>query len=217
MLSPEGNAYVTVTNQRLLIHSTGKGFLEKSEINQQVFLSDIGMLKVGYTNDFNWLAFLICGLVFASLGGFFFNARIPFLDAFLNAQLSIPVPLGSQIRAIELGIMGVLLWFFCWEFCRRSMFYLQIFAGSSVTPLSLGEGYGKSSAFNALMGRPVGETSKMIRELGALVADIKLNGDAAISRWLEEENLLPDVQIGTNDRFKNILAIPYRGGRRPLI
>lgn len=94
---------------------------------------------------------------------------------------------GIEILAIVLVILTIFIGLILLAFCRRQIFYLQIFSSqASGSPITIGEGignFGGARAVGALVGKPTPSTDKMMTVLGAIISDIKEMGDHAIELW----------------------------------
>jgi hypothetical protein len=172
LLRPRSSVYVSVTNQRLLLNAVAhQGEFLESRICQQVLLKNIKGVNTGYTFQTHWIRFLIYLLVFGALGGWVILRPDPLIYLFQRPSFL------QIIALIAFGVIDVL--FALWLATER-LFALEIFSSLGSGAVTLGQGYGE--ALKALKGEPTGETDQMIEELGALLADLTMNGDDADER-----------------------------------
>jgi hypothetical protein len=247
---PPTEGYLTITNKRVVFHSTGKSLTGNSLMINEMPLEDVAGLSVYEGLSFNWLLFLLftgaafmatqvaVGLLPSFLISYWFAALLilPYLliwllkgnilndqlkeqviktlaNAKLNQDLSHYQPTARILLAVGLAILAwrlafttigmsfiawlILLIIYGYIFLttvgRRHTFSLQIGsktmkdAGIYIPGDSLNLLFNReSTALQGLGSRPAEDAPQVIRELGALLLDIRQLGDLGIEKWKQK-------------------------------
>jgi hypothetical protein len=194
------HAYLTVTNQRLVISGhrlTAFGSV-RSRISQQVSIASVSGVFSGYTRVTDWLKFGVCFLAL-SLGRYAYVAWLAAekyiamtgADADTAGRASALVLALAHPATVRgyfsgFGWHGAFFLIVSYLIAQRWLFALRLHTAAASAPISLGEGYGSKSALLGLRGQPTSQSEKLTCELGQLVEDVRLNGDEAIARWAQK-------------------------------
>jgi len=110
-----------------------------------------------------------------------------------NGLLSAAEKIGYvPVELILLGIFGMLLGlaafiggpFMVWQLGFGKAFFLNIYSSQSAgTPISLGNADRANLVLLSLCGQPTTSTDYMMKELGALIADLKTDKEEAFRIW----------------------------------
>lgn len=197
MKFPRCDGYLTVTNKRVIFHglprprnavdqfantpvNPNRPNLDCRIVNEVDVNSVSGISS--YYGTKTSIEMLVTGIIMAVVSMIFIISMF---------SLSVSTP---SSWAVILGFLFFIPFFIglllaC--LCQKQVFFLQIFSSQATgAPITLGEGYGNFSGTRplyAMTGLPIPETDQMMRELGALVSDIKELGDKAIELWTEKK------------------------------
>jgi len=212
---PRVSGYLTVTNKRVIFHGVDRhetwldelieaiqkpfwfiadlnGSMykgeSKSRMSTEIELSTISGISSYYGTKTN-IVRLILGLLFTI---------VPFIVYFgfrqqqsLLRNFDMHFGLWAEVLAAGIVIAAVIFGIWLLAFCRRQIFFLQIFSSqASGAPITIGEGIGNlggTRAVCALAGNPTKHTDTMMKELGAIISDLKEMGDHAIELWDEKK------------------------------
>jgi hypothetical protein len=179
------NAYLTVTSERIVVHSMSGWDCLKSNFTQQMRLKDYCGLMTGYSVVFSWFGFLFWLVLWfggwAVVGRYFLGLRLTW-DSLISAILHS----GTRGYLILAGLVvaGIFVGFI---FGTEQIFALDILSTATSPGISLGGGYdkNKNGALRVLLGKPTAQTDKMIFELGTMLEDLQKRGSLAIKTWQE--------------------------------
>jgi hypothetical protein len=173
LLSPKCDCYLTITNLRAIVSGLYESLLgDNSAIFQQVNIAGISGVNSGFSVVTDWLRVLI----FVALE----IAVVTIADSWLSGfEFFKNHPIGA-LFFLGILVAGTV------AFCTRRQFVLELFAPAASTPIRLGEGYGAKSGLLALAGEPGANAGSIIEEVGAMIEDLKTNGEEAVKRWLEK-------------------------------
>lgn len=182
---PNCDGYLTVTNNRVVFHGWGKD----SRIVQEVEIQTVSGLSTFYGSKFRFGWFFL-GLLFALAAILVFsNAWAESYDYYYSygqsSRYSI-TPIYRNILTVILTILSVA----SFSRCKRRAFFLQIFSSQSTgSPIKIGSfpsgGIGSSAVFS-IVAQPTQYTDDMMKELGAMIQDLKKLGDRGVKRWREK-------------------------------
>lgn len=172
----EGN--IAITNKRAIVYGMEQG-LKKAQIAMDMHLDVIKGTDVYHVTKPRWFI-LIVGIIIAligfsmiSLGGDTYSSRdlspysySPYSQSSYSKNYN---DSGDFIYSLIVLAVGIILCVLAFTYPNR-MFYLEI-KGEGLPSLTIS----RDKSFWVLPGP---ESSKMIREIGALILDTKLLGDA---------------------------------------
>lgn len=85
-LAPATIGFLTITNKRVIFHSSGKSLTGKSLLINEMPLEDTAGVKAYLEVTINWLYFaMLCAVVFAIMG--YLSVEVPFLTSWIFAIL----------------------------------------------------------------------------------------------------------------------------------
>ena len=171
MMKCEG--YITVTNKRIVLHahsssSTGNAMLI-SEAPIETVSGITSYIGNGYSVWMAVLTFLFGLGTLSQLGSIFQGSDLNF-------------------QSLTFALVCGAITYYLFNRMRANVFNLQVFtSGANGIPISLGGGLGigitGQNISKALSAEPAQDSHLLIKELGALVLDLKSLGDMAIEKW----------------------------------
>lgn len=178
---PKCDGYLTVTNNRVVFHGWGRD----SRIVQEVELQTVYGLNSFYGSKFN-SSWFIMGLICA-LAALIFFIPSAWAEAYYDYSYSYRPSYQFFTFRNMIGVIFVLLSLYSFSRCRRRAFFLQIYSSQAAgSPIRVGSapsgGIGSSAVF-AIVAMPTQYTDDMMKELGAMIQDLKKLGDRGVERW----------------------------------
>lgn len=194
------NAVVTGTVLTLFVRDINdQGFRGPEQIS-----SGFASLQAIY-----WITAIICTIasfridrarvwrsVIAATGAFFAaSAGSTGMLATAISSFDRPNNDGSLSWLVNILILAIVLytvWCYYWYAVRETMSIAIASKGGASTPIAIAGissfGMYNTAAFRALFAEPGPGAEKMIRELGALITDIQMLGEHAMSKWNPKPN-----------------------------
>ena len=196
MVFPKCAGYLTLTNKRLLFHGVGEqgaasrladygleflGLKPKrkkgstaaeSRIVHEIDIQTISGVTSYYGTKIE-LIVLALGLLAVIVGLIMLGSSPP-----SRHMLFIPW------LALSFGVIALGVWIAYKS--RKKVFFLNILSSASESAFSIGAGVGNFGGIKpimALVGAPTNETDMMMKELGAIISDIRELGDRAADLW----------------------------------
>jgi hypothetical protein len=154
----DNNGYITVTNKRVIYRSLGKSSHGISEILMETYQGFLAF----YGQGWRILRLILGGLM--TLLGIYLLSKFSFGVALLPLVIGIYLIVTS--RNVNLAI--------------------KIYSSANESPitiLNISKVQGLTGQGAFFDGFPTSETDPMMRELGAMIMDIKAMGDTAIEKW----------------------------------
>jgi hypothetical protein len=125
-----------------------------------------------------WLLLGIAGIL-GGIFGFFASCEI-LTSRWLPAELVVGGVAGL-IFSIGFIVLGIVILV---KLAFGKAFFLNIYSSQSAgTPISIGNADRANHVLLSLAGLPTGETDQMMKELGALIADLKADKEEAYKEW----------------------------------
>ncbi|GIM30335.1 hypothetical protein CPJCM30710_30010 [Clostridium polyendosporum] len=173
MKKPQGEGYLTVTNKRVIFHGYGKFGGGRSRIVSEVPIESVSGIGFYYGKGLN-IPFIILGVILS----------------FLSLYMLLSLDKAEEISTFIELLIGLLLACLCLRNSRKCFYNIWVYSsGASSTPIDFG-----NSTFSSKITGQAGlmsivadvseDTELLMKELGALVLDLKTMGDYAISKWL---------------------------------
>ena len=175
---PFAKGYITVTNKRVMFYAFGQSSKRFSE----VYINKITGVSSYYGTGHNigYLKSLVIPILIAGIG--------QFLDSLMIAGV---------------GILGVLYCIVSYIFRKELQYRFSIIAeGSDSSPISIGAISGELTGQGAAIATqviPTGQAHIMMKELGAMILDLKNLGDHAISIWKEDIEESMEIELSSNE------------------
>ena len=180
---PKLDGHLTVTTERVIFHGASTPTPNGKPTNrivQEVELKSISGLSSYYGTKINWIwlvvgfALLLGGLGAIGAGGELLgNSYIP-----LGMQVGGGLLLLAGIAAIIGSIAIVVLLAF------GKAFFLNIYSAQSAgAPISIGNADRANHVLLSLCGQPTDQTDDIMKELGALITDLKADKKEALKAW----------------------------------
>ena len=204
----ESSAFLTITNRRLIISGIGRNIFGAvtSQFSKQVRVTDVVGLGTDFTTQRVWLVFLIVlalltilqvwVILWISLQFAIYEVSTEYVATLRATPLGESVPELVYPTILELGfsiwqwvLSGFLVFLSLYPALLLSIkrtFVIEVYAAISSAAVSLGEGYSPASAIRTQWGQPTPQTREIIQNVGAMIEDIKTNGDDAIERWRQD-------------------------------
>jgi len=185
--TPQVEGHLTLTTERVIFHGATKpnaNGVSNDRIVQEAEIKSISGLSSFYGTKINWiwiivgLAVIIGGIAGTIAGGELVvqmdrMGRYP-EEMLLPAILGLILGLGA--------VIGGFFIFFGAGFGKA--FFLNIYSSQSAgTPISLGNADRANHVLLSLCGKPTDQTDGMMKELGALIADLKADKEEAFKVW----------------------------------
>lgn len=169
---PQGEGYLTVTNKRVIFHGYGKFGGGCSRIVSEVPIESVSGIRFYYGKGFNIL-FIILGVIFS----------------FLSLYMLLSLDKTEDIFTLIGLLIALLLACLCLRNSRKCFYNIWVYSsGASSAPID----FGNSTFSNRITGQAAlmsivadvsEDTELLMKELGALILDLKTMGDHAISKW----------------------------------
>ena len=178
LLKMQGN--LTVTTERVIFHGSKKD----NRIVQEAEIKSISGLSSFYGTKINWIWLLVGAAVFLGglLGAISCVGIINKMEkmGYIPAEIMMPAILGF-ILGLCATIGGMLI--ICLLGFGKA-FFLNIYSSQSAgTPISLGNADRANLVLLSLSGQPTFATDFMMKELGALITDLKTDKEEAFRVW----------------------------------
>ena len=181
--NPKLDGYLTLTTERVIFagvavsKTTGK---PTDRIVEEAELKSISGLSSFYGTKMNWVAIVLGALL--SLGALLGTISSANIVANSNMPSGVKVAIGFgclvQICLIVAGLLIVLLLGF------GKAFFLNIYSSQSAgTPISIGNADRANHVLLSLCGQPTAQTDDMMKELGAVITDLKTDKEEAFGVW----------------------------------
>jgi len=181
--NPKLDGHLTITTERVIFSGASQPAADGKPANgivQEAELKSISGLSSFYGTKINWLAIALgslwsLGCVLSLIGGVNFLGR-----AFLppSTVLGVMIVLFLLVAMAVLGVFVVLKWGF------GKAFFLNIYSSQSAgTPISIGNADRANHVMLSLCGLPTEQTDGMMKELGALITDLKTDKEEAYKAW----------------------------------
>lgn len=158
------DGFLSVTNKRVIFHSKNR----QSQLSTEIGIESVSGLDTMMGTNIK-LPLLLIGIFIFDFG----ISLISFRSSFIDTS-------GLGFMLLIFGVVMVFL-------SIKRTFKMRIFSSKATgTPISIGLGAQSilgNSAITSQVGQPAEETQKMIYELGALISDLQLLGDQAITKW----------------------------------
>ena len=180
---PKAEGHLTITTERIIFHGATKPAANGTPANrivQEAELKSISGLSSFYGTKINWLWLLIGALLtFGALLSTIASARLA-TNSFMPTSFRVGVGIGCLmlIAIIMGGVLIIALMGF------GKAFFLNIYSSQSAgTPISLGNADRANHVLLSLSGQPTFSTDFMMKELGALITDLKTDKEEAFRVW----------------------------------
>jgi len=181
---PKVDGYLLLTTERVIFYGAAKGANGKTtdRIVEEAELKSISGLSCFYGTQVNWTwiligAFLALGALIGAISCAALSAKTTMLDF----KIATGVGCLFNIAAIFGGILIVALLGF------GKAFFLNIYSSQSAgTPISIGNTAQANHVLLSLCGQPTSQTDGMMKELGALITDLKTDKEEAYKMWAAE-------------------------------
>lgn len=180
---------LAVTTERVIFYGTG-GLSQdtttgqyRNRIVQEVELSGVSGINTFYGTKINWIWFVI-GLLMG-LGGI--ASSYVSIAAGIELEKLRYVPDGAEgwatffILISLFSFIGGLCIFGALGFGKA--FFLNIYASQSSPAIALGNKDRANLVLLSLCGKPTDQTDTMMKELGALIIDLKTDKEEAYKAW----------------------------------
>jgi len=177
------DGHLTLTTERVIFHGAIKTTVNgkpTDRIVEEAELKSISGLSCFYGTQINWI-WLVVGF-FMSLGalmGVIATAKLA-SNSYAPTDFRIAVGIGCllNIAAFFGGILIVALLGF------GKAFFLNIYSAQSAgTPISIGNAKTANHVLLSMAGLPTPETDTMMKELGAIIIDLKTDKEEALRAW----------------------------------
>jgi len=179
---------LAVTTERVIFYGTG-GLSQdqttgqyRNRIVQEVELSGVSGINTFYGTKINWIWFII-GLVLGFSGLTAFGTAISITEKMNDLYPHYTASGGVS----ALGIVGMLIciggWIIFGALGFGKAFFLNIYANQSSPAIALGNRDRANLVLLSLSGKPTDKTDIMMRELGALIIDLKTDKEEAYEAW----------------------------------
>jgi hypothetical protein len=185
--TPQADGHLTITTERVIFHGATKPNAQgliTDRIVEEAEIKSISGLSCFYGTKINWI-WIIVGLMVAGGGvigmitGGNLLGRMEKMGYYPNEMLG-PAILGLVFGLMALAVGLVIV--FGAGFGKA--FFLNIYSSQSAgTPISLGNADRANHVLLSLCGKPTEETDGMMKELGALITDLKTDKEEAYKEW----------------------------------
>lgn len=184
---PFAKGYITVTNKRLMFYAFGQSSKRFSE----VYINKITGVNsyYGTGHDIGYLKMIVLPILIWIIGKIF--------ESYITKSIA---------------ILGVIYCVISYIFRKQLQYRFSIIAeGSDSAPISIGAVGGELTGQGAAIATqviPTGQAHIMMKELGAMILDLKNLGDHAITIWKEDMNdsLENELNVKENTLEGNIFG-----------
>jgi len=184
---PKANGHLSITTERVIFHGATKPAANNQPTNrivQEVEVKSISGLSCFYGTKINWI-WLLLGLVVSVSGLIGMVSSLGIVDKMDRVGYHPPEMLVPAIFGILLGtaaLFGGVLIIALLAFGKA--FFLNIYSSQSAgAPISLGNADRANHVLLSLCGQPTTSTDFMMKELGALITDLKTDKEEAFKAW----------------------------------
>ena len=190
---PKLDGHLTVTTERVIFHgaaiknstnkSTGEVTARTTDsISEEAELKSVSGISTFYGTKINWIWLLLgLALTIGGIGGTVSCAQV-------TKQMLAYTPnevIAGMVFVILIMIfvfLGGILMFALLGFGKA--FFLNVYSSQSAgTPISIGNAKTANHVLLSLAGHPTPETDTMMKELGALIIDLKTDKEEAYREW----------------------------------
>jgi hypothetical protein len=185
--TPQADGHLTITTERVVFHGATKPNTQgviTNRIVQEAELKSISGLSSFYGIKVNWI-WLVVGLMIAAGGmiGTIAGGKLLMQMekmGYYPDEMLLPALLG-----LLLGLVAVVVGFVIFGTAGfGKAFFLNIYSSQSAgTPISLGNADRANHVLLSLCGQPTDQTDGMMKELGALITDLKTDKEEAFRTW----------------------------------
>jgi len=177
---PKMYGTLMITTERIIFHGSRKD----NSIVQEAEIKSISGLSSFYGTKINWFWLAIGAAV--ALGGLI--GTITSLGAIIALDKLVYAPANMYVPAIFGFIFGIAAMIgggiIIGTLAIGKAFFLNIYSSQSAgTPISLGNADRANLVLLSLCGQPTFSTDYMMKELGAIVADLKTDKEEAFKIW----------------------------------
>jgi len=166
--------------------NTGEVTTKTSDrIVEEAELKSVSGLSSFYGTKLNWVWLVLGALMaFGGLCGFA-TACGALGTGWMSTGMILFVVL-CMLFALAFLVLGIVI---IVKFAFGKAFFLNIYSSQTAgTPISIGNADRANMVLLSLCGLPTDETDKMMKELGALIADLKTDKEQAYKAWKEATN-----------------------------
>jgi len=154
-------------------------------IVEEAELKSVSGLSSFYGRKVNWLWLLLgIGGIVGGLCGFIASIEV-MTSRWVPPELIVAGVVGLifSVGFIALGIVILI------KLAFGKAFFLNVYSSQSAgTPISIGNADRANHVLLSLAGLPTDQTDQMMKELGALIADLKTDKEQAYETWREATN-----------------------------
>lgn len=180
---PKAEGHLTVTTERIIFHGATNPAANGTPANrivQEAELKSISGLSSFYGVKVNWLWILIGAAL--ALGALMGSISLAKLAGSSYMPTDFKVMAGFGCLLLIAMIVGSILIVVLMGFGKA--FFLNIYSSQSAgTPISLGNADRANHVLLSLCGQPTATTDYMMKELGALITDLKTDKEEAFRMW----------------------------------
>ena len=190
---PKLDGHLTVTTERVIFHgaatrnttnkNTGVVTARTTDrISEEAELKNVSGISSFYGTKINWI-WLLLGLALA-IGGIGGSISCAQVTKQMLAYMPSEVIAGMvfSILLLILVFLGGILMFALLGFGKA--FFLHVYSAQAAgTPINIGNAKTANHVLLSLAGRPTPETDTMMKELGALIIDLKTDKEEAYQEW----------------------------------